>query len=635
MFWSKLWLFLVTLVAGLAVAVALLAPRPLERDLEREAGARLERAQHAASLLLKVNARKWMDTAAQVANDAVLVESLEQASSQRGPADLTLVHRTVQERLRYFNDKMRVDLVLATDVHGRVIARAGLDEGEYKDGVEGFPLVGDALRGLRGDDTWSLGGKLYRVAASPVIARDKYVGALVVGQEVGNELAQSMKQVLETDVAFLLRGRVLAASAQTPVMARLPLLYDAQATEVQRSGHTPPLSIDAEGKRYIVVMAPFVGEASGHKAAFALLAPRPEAMPIGALVENLLQPAELKSLPMQLLLPVGGAVLIALVLGLVLLRLEADRPLKRMAREAQALARGELSRLDDDKHPGKLGTVARAVNTTLDRLASTARPQTGSVALRNAAPAVPPADAARPMPPPKAVPPAMRAAADAEPEGPSLFGELSDPGTGLPHNMPAGAQPQVKPTADLRGMQMKPTLDFRGDGSRNSEPLTTPKMQLPTLGDTDAQPTGIKPVGADGPDLIDAPNLGLPPLAPSGPIARRSDFEDEPTAAANSAGEMAKLVQAERRLASVELPLPPPVKPEEAALEAELQQVYHDFIETKQRLGESTDGVTYDKFVVKLKANRQQVITRYNCKTVKFQVYVKDGKAALKATPVT
>jgi hypothetical protein len=25
---------------------------------------------------------------------------------------------------------------------------------------------------------------------------------------------------------------------------------------------------------------------------------------------------------------------------------------------------------------------------------------------------------------------------------------------------------------------------------------------------------------------------------------------------------------------------------------------------------------------------------KYNCKSVKFQVYVKDGKAALKATPV-
>ncbi|HZA15077.1 MAG TPA: MXAN_5187 C-terminal domain-containing protein [Myxococcaceae bacterium] len=27
-------------------------------------------------------------------------------------------------------------------------------------------------------------------------------------------------------------------------------------------------------------------------------------------------------------------------------------------------------------------------------------------------------------------------------------------------------------------------------------------------------------------------------------------------------------------------------------------------------------------------------MSRYNCRTVRFQVYVKEGKAALKATPV-
>src|SRR6478752_390342 len=132
MIWSRLWLFAISLTCALATALALLAPRPIQRELERETGARLERAQHAASLLLKVNARKWMDTAAQVATDAVLVESLEQAT--KGPADLGLVHKTVQERLRYFNDKMKVDLVWATDARGRVIARAGLDEQVYKDG---------------------------------------------------------------------------------------------------------------------------------------------------------------------------------------------------------------------------------------------------------------------------------------------------------------------------------------------------------------------------------------------------------------------------------------------------------------------------------------------------------------------
>ena len=36
----------------------------------------------------------------------------------------------------------------------------------------------------------------------------------------------------------------------------------------------------------------------------------------------------------------------------------------------------------------------------------------------------------------------------------------------------------------------------------------------------------------------------------------------------------------------------------------------------------------------KLRKNREQLVQKYACRTVRFAVYVKDGKAALKATPV-
>jgi hypothetical protein len=68
--------------------------------------------------------------------------------------------------------------------------------------------------------------------------------------------------------------------------------------------------------------------------------------------------------------------------------------------------------------------------------------------------------------------------------------------------------------------------------------------------------------------------------------------------------------------------------------EAYFRQVFDDFVELKRKCGESTDGLTYEKFAAKLKQNRDQLVAKYACKAVKFQVYVKDGKAALKATPV-
>ncbi len=68
--------------------------------------------------------------------------------------------------------------------------------------------------------------------------------------------------------------------------------------------------------------------------------------------------------------------------------------------------------------------------------------------------------------------------------------------------------------------------------------------------------------------------------------------------------------------------------------EKHFQEVFRDFIATRERCGEAADGLTYEKFKTKLLKNKEALVAKYNCRTVRFQVYVKDGKAALKATPV-
>lgn len=54
----------------------------------------------------------------------------------------------------------------------------------------------------------------------------------------------------------------------------------------------------------------------------------------------------------------------------------------------------------------------------------------------------------------------------------------------------------------------------------------------------------------------------------------------------------------------------------------------------KEQCGEPTKGLTYDKFVVTLRKNKEQIVSKHGAANVRFTVYVKDGKAALKATPV-
>jgi hypothetical protein len=68
--------------------------------------------------------------------------------------------------------------------------------------------------------------------------------------------------------------------------------------------------------------------------------------------------------------------------------------------------------------------------------------------------------------------------------------------------------------------------------------------------------------------------------------------------------------------------------------EAEWRQVFEQFVHTKQECGENTEGFTYEKFKQTLMKNRDALINRHGAKTVKFSVYVKEGKAALKASPI-
>ncbi|OJT23039.1 hypothetical protein BO221_19310 [Archangium sp. Cb G35] len=85
------------------------------------------------------------------------------------------------------------------------------------------------------------------------------------------------------------------------------------------------------------------------------------------------------------------------------------------------------------------------------------------------------------------------------------------------------------------------------------------------------------------------------------------------------------------------MPPPPPPTGSGAIAMAEehhFQDVFREFVATRDQCGEPNDGLTYDKFVAKLRKNKEQLVQKYACKTVRFQVYVKEGKAALKATPV-
>jgi hypothetical protein len=70
------------------------------------------------------------------------------------------------------------------------------------------------------------------------------------------------------------------------------------------------------------------------------------------------------------------------------------------------------------------------------------------------------------------------------------------------------------------------------------------------------------------------------------------------------------------------------------AEDAEWHGVYQEFVALKQQCGENVDGFTYEKFEQTLRKTSETLMTRHGARKVKFSVYVKEGKAALKASPL-
>ena len=348
MFFSKIWIVLLSLALTLAFAVALVVPGPTGRDLTKAAVTALDSDQYKVEMMFRLEARDWIDTAAKMARDRTVVQTLEQSSD--GTGQVKQQKDALQGRLitlvSMLKAEVRPELVIAVDIKGKQIFRMGIGEETYtpgKDGLIGYPLVEEALRGGRRDDTWNINGKLYLMAASPVISRAKgrYVGALLLGEAVNDAFARRFKQQSGgTDVAIFLRGKVMGSTISPAGLDRLPakMKEAANKEEVKQRGRTSAILVGAGAGAFYTIMTPLPGEAGVHNAFYALILkpPPPAALP------DIINRATDKDLaagnfPWPLL---AGGLLMALVVGLLLSFWEVNAPLSRLNKELARVSRG-------------------------------------------------------------------------------------------------------------------------------------------------------------------------------------------------------------------------------------------------------------------------------------------------------
>jgi|SRR5450631_1539013 len=592
MFLSKIWFILIALVSAVAGTFALVAPRPAVQKLAVLEGQRLDRAQYAAEQMFKVDAHKWIDRVSKLGRDAILSESLDAAS--RGSGEYTVIHRTIQDRFRTLIPDLAtsgIDEIVALDSKGRVIARVGgSNEKEYGDYIGGVEVVADALRGYLSDDVWGVGGRLERVAGAPVLSKgkDRIVGAIYVGAETGPALVERLKKNLDVDVALLLRGKVIASSRPAGELDALPELITQHSAEITELKRTPALPLTVGQDKLLAVAAPFPGQAGEQHAYYALLGMQPAKTDLGALLSNV-SSNDLKwgNFPW---VPLALVTFAMIAIGLILQRVEVEAPLGRLRRELQKVAAGDVHKIDDHKYGGKYGGLARDLNAAVERFthAPGARSEMAGKDLN----------------------------AILGPSGGSTF-DLPSAGSAFSGSTPAPAfaapvAPSFSPAAAPSFPPPPPPGGFAPPPLPSFSPPPAPSFSAPSL----PQPFSAAGLGGSSP--------ALPPSIKPAPWAQQlpADAIDEGNADA-----------ADRQMPEGEATRVVPYDLQEEE-DAHFRHVFDDFVETKRSCGEPITGLTQAKFLQKLRDNKSALVAKHACRTVRFSVYVKDGKAALRATPI-
>lgn len=561
MFWSKIWFFLVALAGAVALTIALTIPKPAERTVAPAEQTRIGVACSVIDILLADDARNRVEVTGAFARASEIVGALETASGvdKLDEARMKAVREAGDNVMKGIQGR-KPDFAMLVDRRGRVVARVHLDDGDFGDVVAGRPLVDDALAGYLRDDLWAQNGTMYFVSAAPVIKRDPpvaYVGAVVLGHAITNDLAKKLVASLNVDVGFYLGDSEVANSKAVPLdhakmLATVKKLSGGDLARDCQANATDPLTVNAGDGNYSAVVARLPGEAAAKQGYFAVYSKQPDSHSVLELFKDAREHGGLGLgvFPWPF---VAGGFLLVLIVGIGFMLIEADRPLKRLSNEAVRLAKGEIERFGEDSHGGKFGSIARSVNISIDKLGREAKSARKD----------------------------MDQLLGPAPEG--SLGTIDLLATALPSSRPGGPASALPP----------PPSDFKFTDAPAARPTPPPRPATPP------------------------PTMAVPPplkvRTPTAPVA-------PPPAFPSSIDEDILTSKPESSSAPVEDPY--------------FKSVFEQFLATKKECNEPTSGLTYAKFSEKLVKNRDDLIAKTQCREVRFTVYVKDGKAALKATPV-
>lgn len=184
--------------------------------------------------------------------------------------------------------------------------------------------------------------------------------------------------------------------------------------------------------------------------------------------------------------------------------------------------------------------------------------------------------------------------------------------------------PDEESTAE-RPMPLPPEESNPPTTRRPRPPVDESSAKPPSVGDAHS---GLRTISID---------RAAPPPAPEAPAAvfepprPRSGVAPAAVLPRTSLARSGPLPMAFATSGPAEVVDPTHLEPD-SAREAYYRSIYEDFVQVKVACGEPTEALTFERFTAKLQRNEDDLRARRNdIKAVRFSVYVKDGRAALKA----
>jgi len=598
---SRLWYLVLTLAVGGALAGAFLNKSAASREADFQLEEQLRRDRVEAELWMRLDARLRLDALASMAVEPEVRQTLRSSSGHAGTPK-SGVRRRLSIKLNALNTKLeegRGDLVFAVDNEGEVVATLE-KETSGTEQLGKMPLVRDALRGFMRDDVWVYNGEVYRMAARPVFDGGRYVGAIVHGIKVSDELARRLGAKLpDASIVFFYGTQLIAShSGGTTALTSTELMDIVPVAMSTLGKSTDSLEL---GERARAVASAVRGGAA-HANVGYLIGRKGSAVGLGGLFANTFK-EDVASLPWLIVI---GIPLLLLLLGLGVLYLEHDKAVLILRRSAESLEKKELTSLPAGQLRRHYRKIAESVNNALragvgfkedaevraavdlDHVLNTTRDSadTGYFGF-----------------PAGEAPTAKRVSLDGDSEPPN--GPPVEPEAEPSSSNDAGAQETARPVS---------TATARPKRTPSSRPQRA--SSWPSRAPSTRQPIAA---AVRQPDPAMTPMPDDPPTRPNALLDDYDGF-DHPEENTQVKHVPQSLLEASA--------------PGEEGEETHFRDVFDQFVATQKECGAPTSGLTFDKFVRKLHSARSQVMKRHNASAVRFTVYVKDGRAALKASPV-